>query len=54
MGLTTPEPGYGIHGTTEPESIGYQSTEGCVRMRNEDVDELYSIIPIGTPVTVIN
>ncbi len=54
MGLTTPEPGYGIHGTTEPESIGYQSTEGCIRMRNEDVEELYSIIPLGISVTVID
>jgi lipoprotein-anchoring transpeptidase ErfK/SrfK len=54
MGLTTPEPGYGIHGTTEPESIGYQSTEGCVRMRNEDVEELYDIIPVGTVVTIID
>jgi len=54
MGLTTQEPGYGIHGTTDPESIGYQSTEGCVRMRNEDVEELYSIIPVGTSVTVID
>lgn len=54
MGLDTPEPGYGIHGTTEPESIGYQSTEGCVRMRNEEVEELYSIIPTGTTVVVID
>jgi lipoprotein-anchoring transpeptidase ErfK/SrfK len=54
MGLNTPEPGYGIHGTTEPESIGYQSTEGCVRMRNKDVEELYSIIPSGTTVVVID
>jgi lipoprotein-anchoring transpeptidase ErfK/SrfK len=54
MGLATPEPGYGIHGTTEPESIGYQSTEGCVRMRNEDVEELYSIIPAGTTVVIID
>ena len=54
MGLTTPEPGYGIHGTTEPDSIGYQSTEGCIRMRNKDVEELYSIIPLGISVTVID
>jgi LysM repeat protein len=54
MGLTTAEPGYGIHGTIEPESIGYQSTEGCIRMSNEDVEELYSIIPVGTSVTVID
>jgi len=45
-------PGYGIHGTTEPESIGKQVTAGCVRMINKDVEEIYIIIPIGTEVTV--
>ncbi|MFH1867526.1 MAG: L,D-transpeptidase family protein [Candidatus Omnitrophota bacterium] len=54
MGLTTPKPGYGIHGTTMPESIGYQATEGCVRMRNDDVEELYAIVPVGTEVTIID
>lgn len=48
------EPGYGIHGTRDPASIGRQMTKGCVRMHNEDVEELYAIIPIGTEVTVID
>lgn len=47
-------PGYGIHGTTEPESLGQQVTQGCVRMRNSDVEELYTIVPVGTEVTVVN
>ncbi len=47
-------PGYGIHGTVEPDRIGEQVTAGCVRMRNSDVEELYSIIPIGTEVNVVN
>ncbi len=47
-------PGYGIHGTVEPETIGQQVTAGCVRMRNEDVEELYSIIPLGTKVTIVD
>lgn len=47
-------PGYGIHGTVEPETIGSQVTAGCVRMRNEEVEELYSIIPYGTKVVVTN
>lgn len=47
-------PGYGIHGTVEPDRIGEQVTAGCVRMRNNDVEELYSIIPVGTQVTVVN
>lgn len=44
--------GYGIHGTTEPESIGKQATAGCVRMVNKDVEELYIIVPTGTEVAV--
>ena len=52
MGIN--EPGYGIHGTRDPESIGKQVTKGCVRMPNEEVEELYSIVPIGTPVTIID
>ncbi|MBU0468484.1 MAG: L,D-transpeptidase family protein [Candidatus Omnitrophica bacterium] len=47
-------PGYGIHGTVEPDTIGKQVTAGCVRMRNEEVEELYSIIPFGTKVVIAN
>lgn len=47
-------PGYGIHGTIRPESIGKQVTAGCVRMRNSDVEELYSIVPTGTEVTIVD
>lgn len=47
-------PGYGIHGTVEPETIGQQVTAGCIRMRNEEVEELYSIIPRGTKVVVVD
>ena len=44
--------GYGIHGTTEPRLIGKQVSHGCVRMRNEDVEELYDILPQGTKVAI--
>jgi lipoprotein-anchoring transpeptidase ErfK/SrfK len=47
-------PTYGIHGTIEPETIGQQVTAGCVRMRNQDVEELYSILPIGTEVVIVD
>jgi lipoprotein-anchoring transpeptidase ErfK/SrfK len=47
-------PGYGIHGTTEPQSLGQQVTQGCVRMANLEVEELYTIIPVGTEVTIID
>lgn len=45
-------PGYGIHGTIEPDKIGQQVTAGCVRMRNQEVEELYSIVPMGTLVNI--
>ncbi|HNV86861.1 MAG TPA: L,D-transpeptidase family protein [Candidatus Omnitrophota bacterium] len=50
MGFSLPS--FGIHGTTLPESIGTHSTSGCIRMRNEDVEELFSIVPVKTKVTV--
>ncbi|MFH1383600.1 MAG: L,D-transpeptidase family protein [Candidatus Omnitrophota bacterium] len=46
--------GYGIHGTTMPETIGSQSTAGCVRMFNRDVEEVYSLIPVGIKVVIID
>lgn len=52
MGLSAQ--GYGIHGTKDDSSIGKSVTAGCVRMHNPDVEELYSIIPIGTEVTIID
>lgn len=52
MGLDLP--GYGLHGTTDESSLGQQITKGCVRMKNSDVEELYSIIPVGTKVAIID
>jgi lipoprotein-anchoring transpeptidase ErfK/SrfK len=52
MGLTAKS--YGIHGTTDDASIGSQCTQGCVRMHNKDVEELYDIVPIGTEVTIVD
>jgi lipoprotein-anchoring transpeptidase ErfK/SrfK len=46
------KPAYGIHGTIEPKSVGTQASEGCVRMLNEEVEELYSLVPVGTKVTI--
>lgn len=46
--------GYGIHGTTEPETLGQPITQGCVRMSNSDVEELFAIVPVGTQVTIVN
>ncbi|WP_312526770.1 L,D-transpeptidase [Paracoccus sp. (in: a-proteobacteria)] len=41
-----------IHGTTEPGSIGRSVSNGCIRMRNEAVMDLFEQVPIGTPVYV--
>jgi hypothetical protein len=44
--------GYGIHGTDEPASIGEDSSNGCVRMLNEEVERLASWVPRGTVVSI--
>ncbi len=46
--------GYGIHGTTLPETIGTAASEGCVRMYNEDVEALFAIVPINTTVKIVD
>ncbi len=45
--------GFGIHGTDKPETIGSEASEGCVRLRNEDVIRLYPFVAIGTPVKIV-
>ncbi|MFA5286708.1 MAG: L,D-transpeptidase family protein [Candidatus Omnitrophota bacterium] len=52
MGIDLPS--YGLHGTTEPQKLGQQVTQGCVRLSNPDVEELYIIIPIGTEVVIVD
>lgn len=47
-------PGIGLHGTWQPESIGSQSSAGCVRFQNEMIEELYKILPEGTSVKIID
>ena len=42
-----------IHGTTEPGSIGRSVSNGCIRMLNEHVMDLYQRVPVGTKVTVL-
>ena len=42
-----------IHGTTEPQSIGRSVSNGCIRMLNSHVQDLYQRVPLGTVVTVI-
>ena len=45
-------PLYGIHGTNAPWAIGLAVSNGCIRMHEEDVEELFEVVPYGTPVRV--
>lgn len=44
--------GYGIHGTAEPDTIGKHASRGCIRLFNRDVEQLYILATVGTPVTI--
>jgi lipoprotein-anchoring transpeptidase ErfK/SrfK len=43
---------FGIHGTIDPQSIGKAESEGCIRLRNEDVAEVYDFLSIGSDVVI--
>jgi hypothetical protein len=45
--------GIGIHGTHKPESIGTRDTEGCIRLNNNDIEELINYVSIGMVVVII-
>ncbi len=50
---TRPEiKGFGIHGTADRDSIGGETSNGCIRMLNEDVEEVFLLIPRGTKVVI--
>jgi hypothetical protein len=51
-GSTPPLTGYGIHGTWDNTGIGRASSQGCIRMRNSDVEELFMLVVEGTPVVI--
>lgn len=46
------KPRLGIHGTTKPESIGQYVSDGCIRMLNTEVEELYDLVPEGAKVII--
>ncbi len=54
LGLDVPWGAYGIHGTNESGSIGSAASHGCIRMFNDDVAELYSLVSVGTEVVIVN
>lgn len=53
-GMTLSNTLYAIHGTNEPASIGKDESLGCVRMTDEDVEELFDMVPLGTTVKIKN
>ena len=44
---------YRIHGTNEPYTIGQNVSSGCIRMMNQDVEDLYDRVKVGTKVVVL-
>lgn len=45
-------PGYGIHGTNQPNSIGHAVSAGCIRMYNADIEQLFPLLSIGALVFI--
>jgi len=43
----------GFHGTPDPQYIGQAVSHGCVRMKNQDIEELFENVAVGTPVKVV-
>lgn len=50
LGLS--QKGYGIHGTNAPRSIGHAASHGCIRLRNRDVEKLFTLVRVGDTVTI--
>ncbi|MFT9056243.1 MAG: L,D-transpeptidase family protein [Ethanoligenens sp.] len=54
LGLNCPWGNYGIHGTTRQDSVGQSSSHGCFRMYDKDIRALYTLVPYGTTVLIVN
>lgn len=46
------EKGYGIHGTNAPRSVGHAASHGCIRLRNRDVEKLFTMVRVGDAVEI--
>lgn len=47
-------PSYLIHGTNNPMGLGMQVTNGCVRMYPEDIESIFTRVPVGSQVSIVN
>ena len=45
---------YGIHGTNDPLSVGKYVSQGCIRMKNDTIEEVFEQIPLGTRVLIVS
>jgi L,D-transpeptidase ErfK/SrfK len=52
--ITLGWPSYLIHGTNKPYGVGLRSSHGCIRLYPEDIEQLFGLMPVGTPVHVVN
>ncbi|OGT53643.1 MAG: hypothetical protein A3F17_01160 [Gammaproteobacteria bacterium RIFCSPHIGHO2_12_FULL_41_15] len=52
--LRLSDPTYLIHGTIEPKGVGREVSAGCIRLYPEDIKELFSLVPNGTPVRIVD
>lgn len=47
-------PSYVIHGTNKPDGVGRRVSHGCLRLYPEDIERLFDLVEVGTPVTIID
>ena len=47
-------PEYAIHGTNQPWGVGRRVSRGCIRLYPENIEPLFTKVPIGTSVTVVD
>jgi lipoprotein-anchoring transpeptidase ErfK/SrfK len=50
LGLS--QKGYGIHGTNAPGSVGHAASHGCIRLRNRDIERLFTMLRVGDAVII--
>ena len=50
LGLS--QKGYGIHGTNAPRSVGHAASHGCIRLRNRDMESLFTMLRVGDSVVI--
>jgi L,D-transpeptidase ErfK/SrfK len=47
-------PNFVIHGTNKPDGVGRRVSHGCIRLYPENIETLFAMVPVGTPVTIVD